>query len=139
MKRFASLWRPLPAELWLLWGLAALTRLPRLGLPPDTVFDEVYFKQFAGAYFTHKYYFDIHPPLGKLLLAGWAKLIGVNPGSITTPPATGLRWFVALAGILVVPLVYGIVRRLSGSRLAAGLAGLVVALDGALIVESRFI
>ena len=139
MKRFGQLWRRVPAELWLLWAVAALTRLPRLSFPSATVFDEVYFKQFAGAYFTHKYYFDIHPPLGKLLLAGWAKLIGVNPSAITAPPAAGLRWFVALTGMLVVPLVYGIVRRLSGSRLAAGLAGLVVALDGALIVESRFV
>lgn len=139
MKRVANLWRHWPAELAVIWLLSALTRLPGLRYPGDTVFDEVYFKQFAGSYFTHKYYFDIHPPLGKLLLAGWAKLIGVNPATITAPPAAGLRWFVALIGVLVAPLGYGIVRRLSGSRLAAGLTGLILALDGALIVESRFV
>ena len=136
MKR---LWAKYPPELLLLIVGSAATRLIGLGYPRSTVFDEVYFKAFAGAYFSHKYYFDIHPPLGKLLLAGWAWLWRVNPATITVAPATSLRWLVALTGVTVAPLVYGIVRRLTRSRLAAGLAGLIIMLDGALIVESRFV
>ena len=140
MKSYAKrFWVKYPPELAILLIGSILTRLVGLGSPNATVFDEVYFKQFASGYFTHQYYFDIHPPLGKLILAGWAKLIGVNAATITQPPATGLRLLVALAGISIVLLVYGIVRRLTGSRLAATLAGLAIMLDGVFIVEARFV
>jgi len=50
-----------------------------LSYPAQVVFDEVHFGKFVAGYFTHQYYFDIHPPLGKLLIAGIAKIAGVNP------------------------------------------------------------
>jgi dolichyl-phosphate-mannose--protein O-mannosyl transferase len=138
MKRFFS---KLPLELILLIIGAAITRLTDISYPNATVFDEVYYKSYAASYFNHSYYFDVHPPLAKLLLAGWAWLTGMHPiaGDTFASPATALRIFVACIGICIIPLIYGILRRLTQSRLVAGLGGLFAMLDGALIVESRFV
>ena len=49
------------------------------GYPNETVFDEVHFGKFISGYYTGNYYFDIHPPLGKLMIAGFAKLFDFKP------------------------------------------------------------
>ena len=58
---------------WLL-ALGLLTRFSGLNWPRQVVFDEVHFGKFVSGYITGRYFFDIHPPLGKLLiaLAAWA-------------------------------------------------------------------
>ncbi|MFN7088533.1 MAG: phospholipid carrier-dependent glycosyltransferase [Candidatus Paceibacteria bacterium] len=50
-------------------SLGLITRFLFIWNPPEVVFDEVHFGKFLYAYFTGEYYFDIHPPLGKLILA----------------------------------------------------------------------
>ena len=57
-----------------------LTHFIFFGYPKTTVFDEVHFGKFISGYFTHEYFFDIHPPLGKLLLSGMGYLGGFKPG-----------------------------------------------------------
>ena len=49
------------------------------GHPNETVFDEVHFGKFISGYYSGEYYFDIHPPLGKLMIAGFAKLFDFQP------------------------------------------------------------
>ncbi len=122
--------------------LAALfTRLWNLGYPNDIVFDEVYFREFASNYLSGQYFMDIHPPLVKLLVAGIGGIFGFTPEQIASgdEATTALRILPALAGALLVPLVYIIVRQLGASRHMATLGGLLVLLDGALLVESRFV
>lgn len=118
-----------------------------LGTPDSAVFDEVHFGKFISAYFTHEYYFDIHPPLGKLMIAGWGWLWGFQPGfsfaSIgdTYPDNIyiALRFLPSLAGALLPLVIYGIARRLRFSLPAAALAGVFIALDNGLLVQSRYI
>lgn len=82
--------------------------------PKEAVFDEVHFGKFVSAYFTGEYYFDIHPPLGKLMVAGVAALSGFEPKSafaaIGEPypdyQYVWLRFSPALFGSLLAPLVY---------------------------------
>ncbi len=137
-------------EHWLLWLLilaAFLTRFWRLWQPDQVVFDELHFGSFASRYFTGEYFFDIHPPLGKMLIALAAWIGGFQPGfafeTIGEPYGDTvylpMRVVPALFGALIVPVTYVLVRQLGGSRPAAYLATAVILLDAALLVESRFI
>jgi len=124
----------------LLTVAAILTRCWGLFTPAAVVFDEVYFKVYAGDYLTRSYYFDPHPPLGKLLLGGWAWLAHLNPAALTgSDPAVVLRVLPAIAGALIIPVFYAFLRTLGASRRVATLGAALLLLDNALLVESRFI
>lgn len=103
------------------WGLARFNTL---------VFDEVYFAKFGYNYLTGTPFFDAHPPLGKYLIALGIRLGGFNP--------FGYRWMNALTGSLIPLLVAGIAYQLSHRRSYALIAGLFAAVDGLLLVESRY-
>jgi len=127
-------------EVFILIGAALATRLWGLFTPAAVVFDEVYFKVYAGDYLKHSYYFDPHPPLGKLLLAGWAWLTHLDPSSLTgTGPVVALRILPALAGAAIIPIFYAFLRQLGASRRIATLGATLLLLDNALLVESRFV
>ena len=128
-----------PVEVAVLAVLAAVTRLAGVTSPNAIVFDEVYFREYALRYFTGSYYFDLHPPLGKLLLAGWAALWGIRAAPDSTDPAVALRVLPALAGTALVVVVYQLLRELSASRKIATFAAALVLLDNAILVESRLI
>ncbi|HTP56999.1 MAG TPA: phospholipid carrier-dependent glycosyltransferase [Candidatus Paceibacterota bacterium] len=127
--------------------LGVLTHAAFYGVPNSAVFDEVHFGKFLSAYFTHQYYFDIHPPLGKLILAGWGWLWHYQPGfsfaniGDVYPDKLymALRFLPSLAGALLPLVVYGVARRLGMRWPAAAFAGVCVALDNALLTQSRFI
>ncbi len=62
-------------------------------------FDEIYHPRTAFEFITHRYpYENTHPPLGKVIIACGMLLFGVNP--------FGWRFFGTLCGVLMVPLVY---------------------------------
>jgi dolichyl-phosphate-mannose-protein mannosyltransferase len=135
------LWRKLTKypELIIIILVALLTRFWELFTPNAVVFDEVYFKAFAGHYLDGRYFFDIHPPLAKLIFAGWAHILGLSASSLTDGTAVALRVIPAFAGVMIIPIFWGILRRLGTSRRFAFLGTLALLLDSALIVESRFI
>lgn len=138
MKMKAFRWLHYP-ELAGLIILALATRTWALFTPNAIVFDEVYFKAFAAHYQDGRYYFDIHPPLAKLILGAQAALTHLSPGTLINGTAVSLRIIPALAGVMLVPVVWGILRRFGASRPFAFLGGLAVLLDNAILVESRFI
>ncbi|MFT4034554.1 MAG: phospholipid carrier-dependent glycosyltransferase [Patulibacter sp.] len=132
--------RAVPTELVILTALAALTRFVALSSPHAIVFDEVYFREFALHYKEHTYYFDVHPPLGKLLLGLWGAIAGVHATALDkTDPAVALRMLPALAGTLLIPVFYVMLRELSRSRRIATFGAAMLLLDNALLVESRLI
>ena len=99
-------------------------------------FDEVHFGKFASYYIQRQYYFDVHPPLAKLLLglAGW--FIGYdghfnfeNIGDSYTEnnvPFVGLRALPALLGSLTVPIVYAIMKETGHSTIIAAFSAILV-------------
>jgi len=131
----------------LLTIFAALTRFWRLSEPKAVVFDEFHFGKFVEAYFTGEYFFDIHPPLGKLLLALGAYLHGYNASfsydqigaEYPDKSYVGARTVAAVFGTLLVPLMYLVARELSLHVAASVLAAAWVLLEVATTIESRHI
>lgn len=143
-------------QAWVLYApilmIAALVRLVNLGSPRALVFDEVYYVRDAWTMWNLGYEsqwpedvdfvnggsadylsdpsFIAHPPLGKWLIGAGIALFGPDN-------SFGWRFSTALAGILVVLFTIFIARRLFQSRIAASLAGLIVAVDGVAIAMSR--
>lgn len=128
--------------------LSLAARTIALGSIHQVVFDEVHFGKFISSYSaTHTRFFDIHPPIGKLLIAGGAYLAGYNGqfsfDHIGQPygdvPIGAIRMVPAFFGALL-PLIIMILLRQAGVSLAVSfIGGIAVALDNALIVESRYI
>jgi dolichyl-phosphate-mannose-protein mannosyltransferase len=123
-------------------------RVVGLGLPNQVVFDEVHFGKFVTAYCcTGQRFFDIHPPHAKLLIAGAAKLAGYRGGvdfarigaSYGEVSSVSLRLVPALAGSLLPLIMYGLLRRSQVGMVGAALGGVALALDNALILQSRVI
>ncbi|MDQ8044342.1 MAG: phospholipid carrier-dependent glycosyltransferase [Solirubrobacteraceae bacterium] len=128
-----------PVEVYVLGAISALLHFAFLSSPRAIVFDETYFRTYGLEYKAHSYYFDLHPPLGKLLIGLWGAITGVGAQAAqTTDPGVGLRTFPALCGTLLVIVVYYFIRRLSGSRRMATLGAGMLMLDNALLVTSRF-
>ena len=133
---------------WVLLALGFVSRFCFLNWPREVVFDEVHFGKFIGAYISGHYFFDIHPPFGKLLIA----LVAYFGGYRTTQAfevigepygqdvdVFWLRAAPASFGALLVPLAFLLSRELGCSDAAALLVASMVLLDGALLVESRLL
>ena len=117
------------------------------GQPNETVFDEVHFGKFVSAYYTHSYYFDIHPPGGKLIIAGFARLFNFTPeysfAQIGQPfpdhKYLVLRFLPLLAGTLLPIIIYLLALELGFSDMGAFGAGMFIVLENALVTQSRYI
>lgn len=130
-------WR---AELVVLCALAALTRFSALSTPDAVVWDEALYEEYVSHYFSGTFYFNLHPPAGKLLLALAARLIGIPGETLAVPdPATALRILPALAGALIVPIFWLLLRQVGASRRVAFLGALLLVLDTAMVAVSRLI
>jgi dolichyl-phosphate-mannose-protein mannosyltransferase len=140
-------WRdPAPMVGWIMTAavlaVAALTRLWALGWPRGKSFDEVYYATEAqemlryGYEDNRGYMFIVHPPLGKWLIAGTSWL-GGRSHWLWHEPAIGWRMAPALAGIASVVILARTARRMFQSNLFGGIAGLLLALDGVSVVQSR--
>jgi dolichyl-phosphate-mannose-protein mannosyltransferase len=133
-------------DLFFLAVLSFFTRFFNLGFPSKVIWDEVHFGLYATKYFSHQYYFDIHPPLGKMLfaLAGWIGKIkpnfsfesGIDYGDFNF---LVLRSLTALFGSLLVILIYFFVKELGFSRRVAFISSFFVLFDNAILVQSRLI
>lgn len=130
---------------------AAITRFWALGWPRGKIFDEAYYATEAqemlryGYEDNRGYMFIVHPPLGKWLIAAGSALFGDNAvigdgrllGSGEASNAIGWRIMPAIAGVLCVLILIRVTRRITGSTLLGGVAGILLTLDGVSLVMSR--
>ncbi|KAK6845146.1 dolichyl-phosphate-mannose--protein mannosyltransferase [Apiospora arundinis] len=59
-------------------ALAFFTRLYKIGLSPIVTWDEAHFGKFGSHYIKRELFFDVHPPLGKILVGLSGVLAGYN-------------------------------------------------------------
>src|SRR3989344_2078192 len=134
--------------------LSATTHFAFFSYPNQTVFDEVHFGKFISGYYTHEYYFDIHPPLGKLVVAGFAKIFDFKPDlpdgkagfsfaqiceKFHVEKYLALRFLPSLAGALLPVVIFLLALQLKFTPIGAFVAGFLVAIENALIVQTHFI
>jgi dolichyl-phosphate-mannose-protein mannosyltransferase len=118
------------ALLGLCLGLGVIARLIQLSVIKTPIFDEVYFPVMAKAFLNGQIQYDVHPPLGKLLIAVGIFLFGDT--------SFGWRIIPALAGILLIGVsAYTAWRYFFKSAIAAIVMAICISLDGAFIVYSR--
>lgn len=126
--------------------LSSITHFLFFGHPSAVVFDEVYNGSFVSSYSTGSYYFDIHPPLAKLITKFFGDLIGapynIDFGAIGNTLPWGvvlLRLLPIIAGILLPTIIYYICRRLNFSKITSFAAGALIILENSLLTQSRFL
>ena len=117
--------------------------------PEHVVFDEVHFGNFTNWYTKSRFFFDIHPPLGKLIMFMFANLSEYDGEIEFNNDADGkayengtyipLRITPAFFGAMCSPMVYLTVRFASFSKCAAFAAASLVCFDTSLLSEHRFI
>ncbi|PGH09609.1 hypothetical protein AJ79_05665 [Helicocarpus griseus UAMH5409] len=137
------------AALVILTVLAFATRFWNISYPDEVVFDEVHFGKFASHYLQRTYFFDVHPPFGKLLFAlgGW--LVGYDGHFLfdnigdsyieNKVPYVALRAMPAIQGALTVPVVFLIMWESGYSLPASVLSAGLILFDNAHIGEDRLI
>jgi dolichyl-phosphate-mannose--protein O-mannosyl transferase len=127
---------------------AFATRLWLQAEPAIIVFDEVHFAAFATYYLRGDYFFDIHPPLAKLILGlvAWLSDCDFNvtyAGHFDEPMPSEeyviLRLVPQFFSALCVPLIYIIVRVLDFSIPAALTSSGLILFETSLIAEGRYV
>lgn len=128
---------------------AFISRFWGISHPNEVVFDEVHFGKFASYYLERTYFFDVHPPFGKLLFAFMGWLVGydghfhfenIGDSYITNKvPYVAFRSMPAFLGSLTVSVVFLIMWESGYSLPACVVAAGLVLLDNAHIGQTRLI
>ncbi|TFK63763.1 glycosyltransferase family 39 protein [Pluteus cervinus] len=135
----------IPAVVYTL--LACWTRFHRIGHSNIVVWDEAHFGKFGSHYLKREFYFDVHPPLGKMIV-GLVGLLSGYDGSFEfksgteypdTVPYVAMRVMLATFGVGMVPLSWWTAIELGMSHWACHLVALMVLFDVGWLVISRFI
>ncbi|KAF9979690.1 Protein O-mannosyltransferase 2 [Mortierella antarctica] len=126
--------------------LAFWTRFRDIKSSNIVVWDEAHFGKFGSYYIKGDFYFDVHPPLGKMLvglsgaLAGYDGSFGFESGAAYPAMNYGfMRIFNAFFGAIMVPFAYWTAQELQMSRTACIFAATLVLFDNAYLTISRFI
>lgn len=131
----------------ILTAISSFIRLYRIETANYVVWDEAHFGEFGSRYLKREFYFDVHPPLGKLLialsgyLAGYDGNFKFDSGKVYPENVNYvfMRIFNAFFGILVTPLAYRTALLLGFNQLTCWLVGLMVVFEQLSLTLSKFI
>uniref|UniRef100_A0A8D2PP85 Protein O-mannosyl-transferase 2 n=1 Tax=Zosterops lateralis melanops TaxID=1220523 RepID=A0A8D2PP85_ZOSLA len=112
-----------------------------------TVWDETHFGKMGSYYINRTFFFDVHPPLGKMLIGLAGYLSGYDGTFPFQKPGdryeqhnyVGMRGFCAFLGSCLVPFAYLTVLELSKSLPAALLTAFILIFDTGCITLSQYI
>ena len=132
-------WSQLSRTIFLFVTFAAIAlRFYRISEPRQVVFDEVHFGGFASHYLKGTYFFDVHPPLGKLIIAGIGHFYGykgtfafkdIGDAYETDPTVPFVQMRQVMAGFSVGSLMFALATlvEMGFSPLSLTLAGVLLA------------
>lgn len=138
-KTGTSRWNLLNRTIFLVFTFAAAAlRFYRIAEPRQVVFDEVHFGGFASQYLKGAYFFDVHPPLGKMIIAGIGhvygykgtfefKNIGDNYADDPTVPYVQMRTAMSAFSIGAVMFAMATLVEMGFSSYALFLSGILLA------------
>lgn len=128
-------------------ALSFFTRLYQISKSHIVTWDEAHFGKFGSHYLKREYYFDVHPPLGKMLvglsgyIAGYNGSFGFDSGAEYPEylDYTKMRVFNAMFNVFCVPLAYFTAKNLGLSIPAVWLVTLMMLLEHSYITLGKFI
>lgn len=128
-------------------AVAVFTRMYKIGLNDNVVWDEAHFGKFGSYYLRHEFYHDVHPPLGKMLVGFSGYLVGYN-GSWDFSSGqkypeyidyVKMRIFNAIFSTLCVPISYFTAKAIGFSLPTVYLFTILVLFENSYATIGRFI
>ncbi|KAH8281231.1 hypothetical protein KR018_000149 [Drosophila ironensis] len=136
---------------WLLLATVFLitfaTRFYKVTEPDHICWDETHFGKMGSWYINRTFFFDVHPPLGKMLIALSGYLTGYDgtfpfekPGDkYNETRYQGMRYFCTTLGALIMPMGFDTVYDLTRSHEAAVLSAAYLIFDVGLLTLNQYI
>ncbi|CAH0728120.1 unnamed protein product, partial [Brenthis ino] len=131
----------------ILCGATFLTRFYKVLEPDHVCWDETHFGKMASWYINRTFFFDVHPPLGKMLIALSGKLTGYDGTFPFEKPGDkydgaryeGMRIFCTTLGALVIPLTFLTIWEMTRSLDSTFIGTLLLLCDVGFLTLNRYI
>ncbi|EDV95275.1 protein O-mannosyl-transferase 2 [Drosophila grimshawi] len=123
------------------------TRYYKVTEPDHICWDETHFGKMGSWYINRTFFFDVHPPLGKMLIGLSGYLTGYNgtfpfekPGDkYNETRYQGMRYFCTTLGALIMPMGFDTVYDLTRSHEAAVLSAAYLIFDVGMLTLNQYI
>lgn len=127
--------------------LSISTRFYKIEEPDHICWDETHFGKMGSWYINRTFFFDVHPPLGKMLIGLSGYLTGYDGKFAFDKPGDkyentsylGMRLFCSTLGASIAPMIFVSVDEMTGSVSAAAFASILIVFDVGLITLSQYI
>ncbi|TMW46383.1 hypothetical protein DOY81_008535 [Sarcophaga bullata] len=136
---------------WIIFATVLLltiaTRYYKVTEPDHVCWDETHFGKMGSWYINRTFFFDVHPPLGKMLIGLSGYLTGYNGTYPFEKPGDkyngthyeGMRYFCTTLGALIIPMAFDTVHDLTRSVEAAIVAAGYLIFDVGLLTLNQYI
>ncbi|XP_049305919.1 protein O-mannosyl-transferase 2 isoform X2 [Bactrocera dorsalis] len=136
---------------WITFGtiiiLTICTRYYKVTEPDHVCWDETHFGKMGSWYINRTFFFDVHPPLGKMLIGLSGYVTGYNGTYPFEKPGDkyngsryeGMRYFCTTLGALIMPMAFDTVYELTQSTEAAVISSLYLIFDVGLVTLNQYI
>ena len=138
-------------EFWLCFGLLLVlggwTRFKEVDQPAWVCWDETHFGKMGSWYINRTFFFDVHPPLGKMIIGGVGYLTGYNGTFAFEKPGDlyhdhnylGMRLACTFLGACLIPFSFLTVWEFTQSVNAAFFAGILIVFGKSFLSRKKFV